>query len=60
MDHTTKPELALEMPDSFISEEIPFQCIQADELYGNDSKFISDMIAAFRLCVTFRAILLCT
>lgn len=43
MEHKTKPELALEMLDSFISEEIPFQFIQADGLYGNDSKFISGL-----------------
>ena len=43
MEHKTKPELALEMPDSFISEEFPFQFIQADGLYGNDSKFISKL-----------------
>ena len=43
MEHKTKPELALEMLDSFISEEIPFHFIQADGLYGNDSKFISGL-----------------
>ena len=43
MEHKTKPELALEMPDSFISEEFSFQFIQADGLYGNDSKFISKL-----------------
>jgi SRSO17 transposase len=41
IEHKTKHELALEMLDSFISEEIPFSYIQADGLYGNDSKFIS-------------------
>lgn len=43
MEHKTKPELALEMLDSFISEEIPFHYIQADGLYGNDSKFVSGL-----------------
>jgi SRSO17 transposase len=43
IEHKTKPELALEMLDSFISEEIPFSYIQADGLYGNDSKFISGL-----------------
>lgn len=43
IEHKTKPELALEMLDSFISEEIPFSYVQADGLYGNDSKFISGL-----------------
>ena len=42
-EHKTKPELALEMLDSFISEGIPFGYVQADGLYGNDSKFISGL-----------------
>lgn len=42
-EHETKPELALEMLDSFISEGIPFRYVQADGLYGNDSKFISGL-----------------
>jgi len=43
IEHKTKPELALEMLDSFMSEGIPFSYIQADGLYGNDSKFISGL-----------------
>lgn len=43
IEHKTKPELALEMLDSFISEGIQFSYIQADGLYGNDSKFISGL-----------------
>ena len=42
-EHKTKPALALEMLDSFISEGIPFGYVQADGLYGNDSKFISGL-----------------
>jgi len=43
IEHKTKPELALEMLDSFISEGIPFTYVQADGLYGHDSKFISGL-----------------
>ena len=43
LEHKTKPELALEMLDTFIQEKIPFGYVQADGLYGNDSKFISGL-----------------
>ena len=43
LEHKTKPELALEMLDTFIQEKIPFSYVQADGLYGNDSKFISGL-----------------
>jgi transposase len=43
IEHKTKPELALEMLDSFISEGMPFTYVQADGLYGHDSKFISGL-----------------
>jgi len=42
-EHKTKPKLALDMLDSFISEKIPIGYVQPDGLYGNDSKFISGL-----------------
>jgi SRSO17 transposase len=41
--HKTKPQLALEMLDQAIKEEIPFNCVLTDGLYGNDSKFINGL-----------------
>jgi len=43
LEHKTKPELALELLDVFISENLPFCYVQADALYGGDSHFITGL-----------------
>ncbi|UUX93901.1 IS701 family transposase [Methanoplanus endosymbiosus] len=43
LEHRTKPDLALDIVDRAISDKIPFTYVQADALYGNDSKFLGGL-----------------
>lgn len=43
LEHRTKPDLALDIVDRAISDGIPFTYVQADALYGNDSKFLGSL-----------------
>lgn len=43
IEHHTKPQLALDMIEQLIFEQIEFKYVLADALYGNDSHFISGL-----------------